>query len=378
MKQKLNVKLKLTKVMEEKVTIKRSKLHELGFQVGILERGEKNSIADVPDVTVGHSTIIAGEGELKPGFGPVRTGVTIIKPHSGNVYRRKVRASSYVFNGYGKTIGLVQVEELGNIESYICLTNTLNIPKVAETLIQYHVDENQDIGVDTSTINIVVGECHDGFLNDIQGRHVQKIHVLEAIESATSDFEEGSIGAGTGMSALGFKGGIGSSSRIIKTEDREYVLGTLVLSNFGRKNDLTILGRKFITQTEEEPKKDDGSIIIVIATNAPLNARQLNRLAKRAPMGLAKTGSYGSHGSGDVVIIFSTENKIDHDSTDQTISMETVNENTKIFRDLLRAVIESTEEAILNSLLMATTVIGRDNNKKEAISIEKVKEILSK
>jgi D-aminopeptidase len=364
--------------MVDEMDNERSRIHELGIKIGTLERGKRNSITDVPDVTVGHSTIIAGEGELKPGFGPVRTGVTIIKPHSGNVYRKKVRASSHVFNGYGKTIGLVQVEELGSIESYIALTNTLNIPKVAEALLKYHLDENEDIGIKTSTINLVVGECHDGYLNDIQGRHVQKIHVLDAIESASVDFEEGSVGAGTGMSALGFKGGIGSSSRIVKDEDKEYVLGTLVLSNFGRKNDLTILGRKFAEQPEEEPKQDDGSIIIVIATNAPLNARQLNRLAKRAPMGLAKTGSYGSHGSGDVVIIFSSENKIDHDSKEKTFKLEIVNENTKIFRNLLRAVIETTEESILNSLLMATTIIGRDNNKKEAISIEKVKEILSK
>ncbi|MCE7746832.1 MAG: P1 family peptidase [Candidatus Heimdallarchaeota archaeon] len=362
---------------------KRSKLHELGFQVGILERGEKNSIADVPDVTVGHSTIIAGEGELKPGFGPIRTGVTIVKPHSGNIYRDKVRASSYVFNGYGKTTGLVQVEELGNIESYIGLTNTLNIPKVAESLLRFHLDENPDIGIKTSTINILVGECHDGYLNDIQGRHVQKIHVFEAIENASSDFEEGSVGAGTGMSTLGFKGGIGSSSRVIKDEEIEFVLGTLVLTNFGRKNDLTILGHNFAKyidegDKEDDQKEDDGSIIIVVATNAPLNTRQLKRLAKRAPLGLAKTGSYGSHGSGDVIIVFSTENKVEHDNKERTLSMTYVNENTKIFRDLLRAVVETTEEAIINSLLKATTVIGRDDNKKEAISIEKVKEILSK
>lgn len=369
--------------MVEEIDAVKSKLHELGFQVGILDRGERNSITDVPDVTVGHSTIIAGEGELKPGFGPIRTGVTIIKPHSGNVYRRKVRASSYVFNGYGKTIGLVQVEELGNIESYIGLTNTLNIPKVSDAILSYHLEENPDIGIKTSTINIVVGECHDGYLNDIQGRHVQKIHVLEAIENASAEFDEGSVGAGTGMSAFGFKGGIGSSSRIIEYEKTKYVLGTLVLSNFGRKKDLTILSKNYSEffeeeEKEEKPRKEDGSIIIVIATNAPLNSRQLNRLAKRAPLGLAKTGSFGSHGSGDIVIIFSTENKIDHDNKNENLEMKIVNENSKIFRGLLRAVVETTEEAIINSLLKATTIIGRDNNKKEAISIEKVKELLSK
>lgn len=358
------------------MTEERKRLQDLGLQVGILPRGELNLISDVLGVTVGHSTIIEGQGKLVPGKGPIRTGVTIIKPHQGNVYRQKVRASSYVFNGYGKTIGLVQVQELGNIESYIALTNTLNVPLVADALIDYHLQENPDIGISTSTLNTVVGECHDGILNDIQGRHVTKKQVFEAIQSAESIFQEGSVGAGTGMTALGYKGGIGSSSRIIEEGDLIYHLGALVLSNFGMKGDLMFLGNK-IDKAEINEERTKGSIIIVLATDAPLNSRQLHRLAKRAPLGLSRTGSFGSHGSGDVIIIFSTNNKIDHDFTKPIIEMSIVNERTRLFRNLLRAVVETTEEAILNSLLMATTVVGRDDNVVEAISIEKIKEKLS-
>ena len=355
----------------------RFRLRDLGFKIGILPTGKLNLITDVPGVLVGHSTIIKGEGNLNQGKGPIRTGITIIKPHAGNVFREKVQASSYVFNGYGKTIGLIQIQELGNIESFIALTNTLNVPLVADALIEYHIQENLDIGIDTSTINVVVGECHDGKLNDIQGRHVKKEHVFEAINNTQELFEEGSVGAGTGMTALGYKAGIGSSSRLIKEGELSYILGSLVLSNFGMKGDLIILGKKF-DNVEEIDERIKGSIIVVLATDAPLNSRQLHRLAKRAPLGISRTGSFGSHGSGDVIIAFSTKNKIVHDSKEQLIQTSNINENTKIFRQLLRAVVETTEEAILNSILMASTIIGRDNNKSESISIEKVKEILSK
>ena len=357
------------------MTEPRKRLEEIGHKLGILPRGELNLISDVPGVTVGHSTIIEGEGKLIPGEGPIRTGVTIIKPHQGNVYREKVRAASYVFNGFGKTIGLVQVDELGSIESYVALTNTLNVSLVADALIDYHLQENPDIGISTTTINVVVGECHDGKLNDIQGRHVKKKHVFEAIESADRVFKEGSVGAGTGMSALGYKGGIGSSSRRIEDQGSTYHLGALVLSNFGMKGDLTILGKKIDESSDEEREK--GSIMIILATDAPLNSRQLRRLAKRAPLGLSRTGSFGSHGSGDVIISFSTSNKIDHDNKDSLLVRAIVNERTTLFRNLLRAVVETTEEAVLNSILKAETVVGRDNNKSEAISIEKVKKRLS-
>ncbi|MCG3222130.1 MAG: P1 family peptidase, partial [Candidatus Heimdallarchaeota archaeon] len=279
----------------------RFRLRELGLKVGDLEIGKLNSIADVPGVKVGHHTIIEGEGVLTPGKGPIRTGVTVILPHQGNIFREKVVASSFVMNGFGKTIGLPQIQELGTIESIIALTGTLNIPKVADALIDYHLEKNPDIGIKTSTINIVVGECNDSYLNDIQGRHVRKEHVFEAIKNASSNVEEGAVGAGTGMVSFGYKSGIGTSSRKIVLDDEEFFIGVLVLSNFGHKKDLTILGQKYHQEHEsiDSESKEKGSIMVIVATNAPMNSRQLQRIAKRAPLGISRTGSFVSWGSGD-------------------------------------------------------------------------------
>ncbi len=357
---------------------KRPRFRELGFPVGILDTGELNSITDVPGVKVGHCTIIQDSGKLTPGKGPIRTGVTVILPHEGNIFREKVRAGYFILNGYGKTTGLVQVQELGTIESYIGLTNTLSVPAVTSALIDYHIKENPDIGITTSSINVVVGECNDSYLNDMQGNHVQKEHVLQAIMNTSTNVEEGSVGAGTGMSLFGYKGGIGTSSRVIKDDPNNFVLGVLVLSNFGHSKDLTILGKRFhdIKQQQELNKPQNGSVMIIIATNAPLNSRQLTRLSKRAPMGLSRIGSFASWGSGDIIIAFSTANKISHDDKSSIINMTIVNESTKLFNDLLRAVVEATEEAVLNSLCKATSITGRDNHHVNAISIEKIKELL--
>jgi D-aminopeptidase len=357
----------------------RFRLRELDLKVGNLEVGELNSITDVPGVRVGHYTLIEGEGKLIPGKGPIRTGVTVIIPHEGNIFREKVPASFFIMNGYGKTIGLVQVQELGTIESIIALTGTLNIPLVADALIDYHLQDNPDIGIKTSTVNVIVGECNDGFLNDVQGRHVKKEHVFKAISNASVSVEEGCVGAGTGMVAFGHKAGIGTSSRKIITENGEYVLGVLVLSNFGWKDDFTILGKKYYQENSELEKKDKekGSIMVIVATNAPLNSRQLNRIAKRAPLGISRTGSYASWGSGDIIIAFSTGNKILHDRKEHKFETKIINENSKIFSFLLKATVESTEEAILNSLLKAETMKGRDDKIIEAISIEKVMKLHS-
>jgi D-aminopeptidase len=357
---------------------KRFRLRELGLEVGNLETGKLNSITDVPGVTVGHHTIIEGEGALTPGKGPKRTGVTVILPHQGNIFREKVPASFFILNGFGKTIGLVQVQELGTIESIIALTGTLNIPIVADALIDYHLQDNPDIGIKTSTVNVIVGECNDGYLNDVQGRHVKKDHVFEAIRNASSNVEEGNIGAGTGMVAFGHKAGIGTSSRKITIENEEYLLGVLVLSNFGYKKDFTILGKKYYQESEtaESIQKEKGSIMVIIATNAPLNSRQLERIAKRAPMGISRTGSFASNGSGDVIISFSTANKILHDNKEHKLSIDIINENSKLFNFLLKATVDATEEAILNSLLKAKTMKGRDNKIIEAISIKRIKKLL--
>jgi D-aminopeptidase len=349
----------------------RRRLGEFGIKIGSLPVGKLNSITDVPGVKVGHCTIIDGEGKLIPGKGPIRTGVTVVLPHEGNIFQDKVRAGSFVLNGYGKTTGLVQLEELGIIESYIGLTNTLNIPIVADALLDYHIKENPDIGITTSSINTVVGECNDGYLNDIQGRHVKKEHVIQAINNASEHVEEGCVGAGTGMIAFNYKGGIGTSSRIIESKNNLFVLGSLVLANFGQKNDLTINGKKFHKEKASiEEKKEHGSIMVIIATNAPLNHRQLNRVTKRAPMGIARTGGFGSWGSGDFIIAFSTANKMKHDNKQELIDMTIVNETTKLFNGLLKATVETTEEAILNALCKATSMTGRDDRLIEALPIE--------
>ncbi|MHA1303527.1 MAG: DmpA family aminopeptidase [Candidatus Heimdallarchaeaceae archaeon] len=355
---------------------KRKRLQELNLRIGKYTRGEKNAITDVPGVLVGHTTLIEGQGALEVGKGPIRTGVTVILPHSGNIYQEKVLASSFVMNGYGKTIGLVQINELGTIETPIALTNTLNAPIVADALIDYSVKHNPEIGISLASVNPVVGECNDGFLNDIQGRHVTKEHVFEAIEKASSFVEEGCVGAGTGMRALGFKGGIGTSSRIIKGKEKEYTVGVLVVSNFGRKEDLRFLGIRYEEYSDEKQSEDErsdaGSIMVIIATNAPLTSRQLNRICKRAPLGIARTGGFASHGSGDIIIAFSTANLIKLDREIESSSISMLNENNPIFSDLLSATVDATEEAILNSLLMAVPIDGRDGHHIDAIDIKRI------
>ena len=316
-------------------------------KIGDFQTGEKNNICDVPGVLVGHVTII---DELN------KTGVTAILPHNGNLFKEKVVAASDVFNGFGKSIGLVQLDELGTIETPIILTNALNVSKVANGLISYMLKDNPDIGISTSTVNPLVLECNDGSISYIQNRVLDETHVLEAIKNASDDFLEGAIGAGTGMRCNGFKSGIGSSSRIIKIKDKEYVLGVLVNSNFGASNgkELIFNGRKMgdlIKDYNLAFEEDKGSIIIVIATNAPLDNRQLKRIAKRAELGVARTGSYGGHGSGDIMVAFSTVNRIMQ-------SPSYMEENIVRFSDaylnsFFKATVDATEEAILNSMLHA-------------------------
>ncbi|MHA1406709.1 MAG: DmpA family aminopeptidase [Candidatus Heimdallarchaeaceae archaeon] len=355
---------------------KRFRLRELGYEVGNLEVGRLNSLTDVKGVKVGHSTLIKGSGKLIPGKGPIRTGVTVIIPHEKNVFRKKVRASSFVLNGYGKTIGLPQIQELGYLESFIALTNTLNVHSVADALIDYHLEENPDIGITNSSIGVVVGECNDGYLNDLQGRHVKKEHVFKAINSASEQFEEGAVGAGTGMKAFGYKGGIGSSSRIIKGERENYTLGVLVLTNFGKRENLTILGKKLHDKQKNSLEESKGSIMVIIGTDSPVNSRQLHRIAKRAPLGISRTGGFASWGSGDFIISFSTANLLDLENKREVYELSIIREDTYIFNSLLEATVDATEEAILNSLLKAKTMRGRDDHLVEALSIQTVKKLL--
>ncbi len=316
-------------------------------KIGSIETGKKNNICDVPGVLVGHTTIINGVN---------KTGVTAILPHSGNLFENKVVAGSYVFNGFGKSIGLMQLDELGTIETPIILSNALSASKTANSLITYMLKDNPEIGVTTSTVNPLVLECNDGTINQTQNRVITDEDVFNAINNANNDFEQGAVGAGTGMRCQGFKSGIGSSSRIIKIKDKEYVLGVLVNSNFGRSNgkDLIFKGRSLgplIKDYNLEMEKDKGSIIVVIATNAPFDNRQLKRIAARAIIGIGKTGSYGGNGSGDVFVAFSTTNNVKHYNEKVEEQVLRISDNfIDVFFD---AVIDATEESILNSLLYA-------------------------
>nr|WP_164690279.1 P1 family peptidase [Paeniclostridium sordellii] len=328
------------------------------MNIGELKKGKNNLITDVDGVRVGHVTLDNQD---------IKTGVTAILPHGGNIFKEKVMASAFVINGFGKSIGLIQVDELGTIETPIILTNTLSIGTACTGLIKYMLSENEDIGKTTSTVNPMVLECNDGFLNDIRGLHVKESHIIEAIKKASNDFEEGSVGAGTGMSCYQLKGGIGSSSRAITLDNKEYIVGSLVLSNCGLEKDLILDGRKIgkdIT-SKKDLELEKGSIIIVIATDIPLSERQLKRLAKRASISLGRTGSHLGNGSGDIVVAFSTANKVSHYEEKDINLMKFINEN-KI--DLIfRASIESIEESIISSMIHSKETVGRDNNKRKSI-----------
>nr|WP_106780209.1 P1 family peptidase [Lysinibacillus timonensis] len=336
------------------------KIRELGIKIGKLPVGVKNCITDVTGVKVGHVTLdypLHEEGEH------ACTGVTAILPHGGNLFQEKVTAASYVINGFGKTTGLVQINELGVIESPIMLTNTFGVPAVTQGTLKYMLEENPDIGIVTGTINIVVGECNDSYLNSIRKLPVTPEHAIHAIRNATSEIsKEGAIGAGKGMMCFGYKGGIGTSSRIIKVEDENlsYTVGCLVLSNFGDSKEFQY-GRYIHEHRKTNPTvpPNDGSIIIIFATDAPLSSRQLKRVIKRCGIGLGRIGSHYSHGSGDIVIGFTTAHTISHSPYKIVESRTQLREDHLIMNELFIAAAETTEEAILNSLSQAETTIGR-------------------
>lgn len=334
------------------------KIRNRGITIGTLLPGEKNCITDVQGVKVGHVTLDFPMDEGEYGC----TGVTAILPHGGNLFKEKVTAASYVLNGFGKTTGLVQVNELGVLESPIMLTNTFGVPAVTQGTIEYMLRENPEIGDTTGTINIVVGECNDGQLNSIRKFPVKPNHAIEAIQTATDDISlEGAVGAGKGMVCFGYKGGIGSSSRVIEEGNQKYTIGCMVLSNFGGKMEFPFdkyPGIKVLRKGIDETS--DGSIIMVLATDAPLSDRQLLRVAKRCGIGLGRTGSHFSHGSGDIVIAFSSANKISHNSESAFQSVTHIREDQPLMNQLFAGAAEATEEAILNSLSQAVTTKGRN------------------
>lgn len=356
---------------------------EIGLVVGHLPTGRSNAITDVAGVRVGHATVWRGEGPLHPGEGPVRTGVTVILPHGDDLFREKVRAAAVTINGFGKVVGFEQVRELGLLESPIALTNTLNAGLVADALIEHAVRDNPEIGVTTGTVAVVVGETNDGYLNDIQGRHVRAEHVRAALhDAADGPVAEGAVGAGAGTSCFGWKGGIGTASRHVSPDAGGYVVGALVQSNFGEPADLTIcgvpVGRHLMPAgSGGAGAPERGSIMVVLATDAPLESRQLGRLAARATAGLARTGSCLEHGSGDFVIAFSTAHRIPHWAPAPTRTESVVIDEGLVMRWLFPAVVESVEEAILNSLCRAVTVRGRDDHVRHALPVEEVVRVVA-
>jgi D-aminopeptidase len=354
----------------------RVRVRNLGVLLGAYPTGKLNAITDVPGVTVGHTTLISGEGTLVPGKGPVRTGVTVVIPRD-DVWRKKVPAGTFILNGTGEMTGLAWVEESGFLEYPIALTNTLNLPRVANGVMSWMIARYPDIGIQDDTLTPVVAECDDSRLNDIQGRHVSEADVIKALDTAGSGpVAEGSVGAGTGMVSYGFKGGIGTASRVLPSAAGGYRVGVLVNSNSGRRDEL-LMGGVPVGKLYGDAKAADGaegSIIVVIATDAPLDARQLKRLAKRAALGLARTGSTARHGSGDFVLAFSTGNVIPHYPKERTFPF-TAFADTHL-NPLFAATVEATQEAILNALTTATTVVGRDGHKAEAMDLKRVREIL--
>jgi D-aminopeptidase len=360
----------------------RLRARALGIIVGSHTPGPLNAITDVAGVTVGQTTLISGDGPLKPGLGPVRTGVTVVIPRD-DVWHKKVPAGSFVLNGTGEMTGLAWISESGFLEYPIALTNTLNVPRVANGVMNWMLTRYPEIGITDDTLTPVVAECDDGRLNDIQGRHVSEADVVQALDRASSGVvQEGSVGAGTGMVSYGFKGGIGTSSRRLPDSEGGYTIGVLVNANHGRRPELVIAGVPVGLLYEAVPPvgqafpsgQSEGSIIVVIATDAPLDGRQLTRLAKRAALGLARTGSTARHGSGDFMLAFSTANVIPHYPKDRTYSLTHLADTH--MNPLITATVEATEEAILNALTMATTVMGRDGNSAEAISLTRLRTIL--
>ena len=360
----------------------RQRARDLGIVVGSYPAGPLNAITDVAGVKVGQITLISGEGALKPGQGPVRTGVTVIIPRD-NVWHKKVPAGAFVLNGTGEMTGLAWVAESGFLEYPIALTNTLNVPRVANGVMSWMIKQYPEIGIDDDTLTPVVAECDDGRLSDIQGRHVSERDVIAALDSALSGpVKEGTVGAGTGMVSYGFKGGIGTASRRLPEKEGGYTVGVLVNANHGRRLELVVghipVGKLYEAPQPAagtlQPGQSEGSIVVVIATDAPLDGRQLTRLGKRAALGLARTGSTARHGSGDFMLAFSTANVVPHYPKEPTFQQAHLADTH--LNPLITATVEATEEAILNALTMATTVVGRDGHRAEAISLSRLRAIL--
>ena len=320
---------------------------------GKFEKGPRNLITDVAGVKVGHVTLQSEDHN-------VNTGVTAILPHPGNTFREKLFAGAAVINGFGKSVGLVQMDELGTLESPIVMTNTLSVGTALTASVKYMLAKNPEIGIQTGTVNCVVTECNDGEINDIRGLHVTEEHVLQALKNAEEcdgTFEEGAVGSGTGMEMMGLKGGIGSASRVLTLEGRKFTIGSIVMTNYGTDDNLVIGGDFIGRRIDAERKKEDkGSCIIIIATDVPLMDRQLRRIASRAAHSLARTGSYSGNGSGDLAIAFSTANKVEHFNKSLFKSYEFLYDDN--ISPVFEASVECVEEALISSIYHAKHTLG--------------------
>jgi len=356
----------------------RVRARELGLPLGRFKPGKYNAITDVEGVLVGHCTLIKGEGPLRPGHGPVRTGVTAILPGNGNIFMERMNGGGFVLNGAGEVSGMTQLMEWGLVETPMMLTNTMAVGAVADGVARYLVDRYPGIGDEHDVIIPIVGECDDSWLNDIAGRHVRDQHVLEAIQNAKSGpVAEGNVGGGTGMVTCDFKAGIGTASRKLPEAMGGYTLGVLVMSNFGKMHNLRVgglpVGEVLAEKFKDMPKRGQtyGSIIAVVATDAPLLSHQINRLCKRVSLGIGRVGSYAAHGSGEIVVGFSTANIIPRRTQKMVYKLKILLDQR--LDPLYEAVMEATEEAILNSMCMAEPMKGVNDNFCAALPLDEVR-----
>jgi D-aminopeptidase len=361
----------------------RFRARELGVNLGRFRPGKWNAITDVAGVLVGHSTIIRGAGPLRRGKGPVRTGVTAILPNEQNVFEQRLIGGGFVLNGAGEVSGMTQLIEWGLVETPIFLTNTLSVGQVSDAAVEWMVNQFPGIGDEHDVLIPLVGECDDSWLNDVAGRHVHGDNVLEALHTASSGpVAEGSVGGGTGMICCDFKAGIGTSSRKLPPALGGYTVGVLVMSNFGHMRDLRIagfpVGLVLEQRYRELPKRetDYGSIIAVLATDAPLNSHQLERVSKRVALGIGRAGSIAAHGSGEIILAFSTANEIPRTTRKMIYHMKVLLDQR--LNPVYEAAIEATEEAILNSLCMAREMEGANGNYAPALPLQEVKELLDR
>lgn len=374
----------MAKHWSDRMSEERMRFRDLtGRGIGALPTGPMNAITDVEGVEVGHVTVSHGEPPGSPGMGPARTGVTAIWPGHRDIFERPVPAGTHVLAGTGEIICMTEIDELGLLSSPVLLTNSMQIGGVYDATARYLMRQNPEIARTTHVVMPVVGECDDSFLNDSRGMHVLPEHVDEALDSASSGpVIEGAVGAGTGMTCMGFKGGIGTSSRVVEIGDDAYTVGVLVMTNYGRRRRLTIggqlLGPDFpdllpVVGSAPPPggRHGEGSAIVIAATDAPLTSHQIARLAKRAAFGLVRVGSAGGNGSGELALAFSTAYTLDampHYSVDLL--------NNYATDDLFEAAVDAAEEAIVNSMCMATTTVGRDGNTVHALPLDRLVEVL--